>query len=895
MAEPSSSSALVIVESPTKARTIAEFLPEGFVVKASVGHVRDLPNSAQDIPARLKKQPWARLGVNIEADFAPVYVVPKDKKDLVREMRVAVKKAERIFFATDEDREGESISWHLLKVLGPRVPCERLVFHEITRDAIRKSLDAPREINQDLVKAQETRRIVDRLFGYEVSPLLWKKMLPRLSAGRVQSVAVRLLVERERSRVQFKEASYWGLKALFSKDGAAFQAELVRVDGKRVVTAKDFDPNTGLVKTGARKPDTQILLDEEAAKRVEAAVRATEAKVASVEEKGFVNSPQAPYVTSTLQQDANSKLRFQARHTMRVAQQLYENGFITYMRTDSTVLSDEAKSAARAMIVERFGEGFLSESIRYYRNQVKNAQEAHEAIRPAGGQFRAVGEVRSRLGVEAAKLYEMIWRRTLASQMRDARGTDSTVLVDVGNARFRATGRTIEFEGFLKAYAAAEDNATPLQDGEEATVGGSGSRPSRGPLPKLLEGDRVELESAEASGRRTQPPQRFTEGNLIRELERLGIGRPSTWATIVDLVQSRAYAFKRSGALVPTFTAMAVVGLLEEHFAQLADYKFTAQLEDQLDAIARGELERLDYLQRFYYGDRGNGDEPSLNTGHSGLQALVKSGESGIDPRKVCSLPIGEDSKGRQVEVRIGRFGPFLSNGESRCSVPEALAPDELDLERACEMLAVADKAPVALGIDPESSLPVYLRQGRYGPFVQLGDADGDADVKRSSLLKGMDPEFLDCETALKLLSLPRTLGPDPKHGGNVIAANGRYGPFVRSGKEIRSIPARISPLDITLGEALEVLSAERPSRRTSTRSEPLRALGNHPVTGKELKVLAGRYGPYVSDGELNASIPKAAKPEEVTIEQAVDLLQARADRIAEGGGKKRPGRRKRT
>ncbi len=895
MAEPSSSSALVIVESPTKARTIAGFLPKGFVVKASVGHVRDLPNSAQDIPAKLKKRPWARLGVNIEAEFEPLYVIPKDKKDLVREIRAAVKKAERIYFATDEDREGESISWHLLELVGSKVPFERLVFHEITRDAIRKSLDSPRGINHDLVKAQETRRIVDRLFGYEVSPLLWKKMLPRLSAGRVQSVAVRLLAERERSRIRFMAASYWSLKALFSKDGGAFEADLVQVEGKRVVTAKDFDPDTGAVKASGRKGDTPILLDEENAKRIEAAVRVSEATVSSVEEKAFVTSPQAPYVTSTLQQDANSKLRFQARHTMRVAQQLYENGFITYMRTDSTVLSDEAKSAARAMIVERFGESFLSESVRYYRNKVKNAQEAHEAIRPAGGQFRAVGEVRSRLGEEAAKLYEMVWRRTLASQMRDARGTDSTVLVDVGGARFRATGRTVEFDGFLRAYAAVTDDAVPFEGSGDAIVGGSASRQPKRPLPKLRQGDGVMLESAKASGRRTQPPQRYTEGNLIRELERLGIGRPSTWATIVDLVQSRDYAFKRSGALVPTFTAMAVVGLLEEHFAQLADYEFTAKLEDQLDSIARGELERLDYLERFYYGDGGIGEKPSFNASHSGLQALVKAGESDIDPRKVCSLPIGMDTAGRQVEVRIGRFGPFLSNGESRCSVPEALAPDELDLETACEMLAVANKSPVAIGIDPESSLPVFLKQGRYGPFVQLGDGDGKEEVKRSSLLKGMDPEFVDCETALKLLSLPRTLGPDPENGADVVAANGRYGPFVRCGKEIRSIPAGTSPLEITLGEALELLSAEKPSRRAAARSEPLKALGSHPVTGKELNVLSGRYGPYVSDGDINASLPKTAKPEEVTIEQAVDLLRARADRIAQGGGKKRPAPRKRS
>jgi len=877
MAEPSSPRALVIVESPTKARTIAGFLPEGFVVKASVGHVRDLPNSAQDIPAKLKKQPWARLGVNIEDDFKPVYVVPKAKKDLLREIRTEVKKADRIFFATDEDREGESISWHLLEELGPKVPFERLVFHEITRDAIRKSLDSPRGINHDLVKAQETRRIVDRLFGYEVSPLLWKKMLPRLSAGRVQSVAVRLLVERERSRIRFTRASYWGLKALFAKDGEAFEADLVQVDGKRVVTAKDFDPNTGAVKTGTKKADAQILLDEVTAKRIEEAVRASEAKVTSVEEKGFVTSPQAPYVTSTLQQDANSKLRFQARHTMRVAQQLYENGFITYMRTDSTVLSDEAKSAARAMIVERFGEGFLSESVRYYRNQVKNAQEAHEAIRPAGGQFRAVGEVRSRLGEEAAKLYEMIWRRTLASQMRDARGTDSTVLVDVGDARFRATGRTIEFDGFLKAYAAVADDAVPFGGGEETTAGGAGSRLAKRPLPTMLEGDRVTLESAEASGRRTQPPQRFTEGNLIRELERHGIGRPSTWATIVDLVQSRAYASRRGTALVPTFTAMAVVGLLEKHFTRLADYEFTAKLEDQLDAIARGELGRLEYLKSFYFGN-----------GFKGLQTLIEDGEAKIDPREVCTLPVGKREDGRCVEVRIGRYGPFLSDGTARCSVPEQLSPDELDLAKATELLELAGKGPEPLGVDPESNLPVYLKQGRYGPFVQLGDDEGETSARRASLLRGMEPESVDFELAIKLLALPRELGNHPANGHEVVAANGRYGPFVRCDGEIRSIPPGSSPLDISLEQAVELLSKEKSSGRRTARAEPLKVLGKHPETEVELKVLSGRYGPYVTDGEVNASLPKGTGPESLTVDQAVNLLRARAVRIAEGGKAKR-------
>ena len=866
MAAPSRSRVLVIVESPTKARTITKFLPKGYTVKASVGHVRDLPNSAKDIPSKYKKLPWSRLGVNIEDGFEPLYVVPKDKKGLVREMKAAVAKSDRIYFATDEDREGESISWHLVELLGPRVPFQRLVFHEITKDAIRESLEAPRGINRDLVRAQETRRIVDRLFGYEVSPLLWKKMVPRLSAGRVQSVAVRLLAERERARIRFTEAAYWGMRARFSKGRSVFAADLVQVAGERVATRKDFDPDTGKLKASPGKSRRAlVLLDAHAAKRLEGAVRSGEAIVTSVEEKPFSASPQAPYVTSTLQQEANSKLRFQARHTMRLAQQLYENGFITYMRTDSTVLSGEAKSAARRMIVERFGQGYLSKHVRNYRNKVKNAQEAHEAIRPAGGQFRAIGEVRSGLGVEAARLYEMIWRRTLASQMRNARGTNSTVLIEAGDARFRARGRTIEFPGYLKAYSA------------EAVPGESRVDARERVLPRMAVGDRLDVRSADASQRRTQPPQRYTEGTLIRELERLGIGRPSTWATIVDLVQARAYAFRRSGSLIPTFTAMAVVGLLEEHFTHLTDYEFTAKLEDQLDAIARGELERLDYLRGFYYGN-----------GHKGLRPLIEAGVKQIDPRKVCSLPIGKSKDGVQIEVRIGRYGPFLSDGTSRCSVPAELAPDELDVKKAGEMLLIASKGPAPLGHDSESGEPVFLKQGRYGPFVQLGVTGGKAKVKRASLLRGMEPDTVDLETALKLLSLPLSLGRDPKSGGDVVAANGRYGPFVKCGQEIRSIPSGTSPLEITLAQALALLAQEKSKRRPAARAVTLKLLGGHPVTSKELKVLSGRYGPYVTDGEINASLPRGSRPEELTIDQAVDLLQARAARIAAGGGRKR-------
>ncbi len=867
------SKTLVIVESPTKARTIAKFLPDGYVVKASVGHVRDLPNSATDIPAKLKKNPWARLGVNVEADFEPVYVIPKDKKELVKDIRKAVREAEHVYFATDEDREGESISWHLLEILGPKVPTERLVFHEITAKAIRTALTSPRSIDQNLVRAQETRRIVDRLFGYEVSPLLWKKMIPRLSAGRVQSVAVRLLVERERARIRFTEAAYWGVKATFSHAGSEFEAELFQVAGRRIATGRDFDPDTGQLKAATgRTADPPALLREIDAKRIAEETRADDPRVSSLEEKPFVTAPQAPYVTSTLQQEANSRLRFQARHTMGLAQQLYENGFITYMRTDSTVLSDEAKSAARALIVEKFGPEYLSESVRYYRNKVKNAQEAHEAIRPAGEQFRTVGEVRDRLGSEAAKLYEMIWRRTLASQMRDARGTNTLALVSVRDAVFRATGKVIEFPGFLVAYSS------------EALEGGVETDTRERILPDLREGTTLAVTAAQPHERRTQPPNRYTEGQLIRELERLGIGRPSTWATIVDLVQSRSYAFKRGGALIPTFTAMAVVGLLEEHFTHLADYAFTARLEDQLDAIARGELDRLKYLKGFYFGN-----------GHAGLHALVERGQERIDPRQVCSLPIGEQENGSSLEVRIGRYGPFLTDGESRCSVPDNLAPDELDMDAARELLQVARKGPAPVGFAPDSNLPVYVRQGRFGPFVQLGDADQEGKAKRASLLRGQDPDSIDLDTALKLLSLPRSLGDDPQSGETVLAANGRFGPYVKRGEDIRSIPADMSPLDIGLGDALKLLAQEKNPRRQAAQALPIKVLGEHPTTGRELRILQGRYGPYVTDGKLNASVPRGGQPADVTMDQAVDLLRAREARIAEGGGTRRRTRSKRT
>ncbi len=862
MAKEERDSALVIVESPTKARTIEKFLGKGYVVKASNGHIRDLPSSQSEVPEKYKKAPWRDIGVDIDSNFQPLYVVPESKKQNVRELRKLVKDASEIYLATDEDREGESISWHLLETLKPKVPVKRLVFHEITKDAIQNALDNAREIDMALVEAQETRRIVDRLYGYRVSPLLWKKMARGLSAGRVQSVAVRLLVERERDRIKFHSASFWGMKGQFAKPGVeqTFEAELTHVDGQRIAVGRDFDPDSGKLKQGSNV----LLLDQAAAQTLLAEVEQAQARVESVEETPFTRAPQAPYVTSTLQQDGNRKLRLSARRTMSVAQQLYENGFITYMRTDSTTLSDEALAGSRRYIESKFGAEYLPAEARRYQTKVKNAQEAHEAIRPAGETFTDPDEVRRSLGEEATRLYEMILRRTVASQMPDARGTNVAVVVAAARARFRASGKTVEAPGFLRAYGVGEDVSAEL-DGQEKV------------LPKVAANDGLETRSADSHERSTQPPARFTEGSLIRELEKLGIGRPSTWATIVDLVLQRSYAFKKGSALVPTFTAMAVVALLEEHFGNLCDYEFTARLEDELDAISRGEADRDAYLQRFYFGN-----------GHPGLNALVEQGEVSIDPRKVCGIPLGETEEGTEVEVRIGRYGPFLSNGEQRASVPDEQPPDELTVPRALELLDAASREPEALGEDPASGLPVFLKTGRFGPYVQLGAGGEGEKPKMASLLPGMGTDEVKLELALALLALPREIGKHPETGEPVLAANGRFGPFVKSGDEIRSIPPETAtPLNIGLEQAVELLKQPK-GRRRAAKPEPLRELGEHPASGKALKVLSGRYGPYVTDGEINASLPRGVKPEELAVEQAVELLEARARRIAEGGGKPR-------
>lgn len=856
---------LVIVESPTKARTIEKFLGKGFDVKASYGHVRDLPNNAAEIPVAVKKEAWARIGVNVDANFEPLYIIPDKKKKQVQELKAALKDADEVLLATDEDREGESISWHLLEVLKPKIPVKRLVFHEITKEAINHALESARDIDQNLVHAQETRRVIDRLFGYSVSPLLWKKMAPRLSAGRVQSVALKLLVERERERIAFRPATFWDLKGRFCKKNDAtgeFEGELTLLGESRIASGKDFDP-----KTGKLFGDSKVRhLSEEDAIRLKESLNGKDALVSSVEEKPFTSKPPAPFTTSTLQQEASSKLSFAARRTMSVAQTLYENGFITYMRTDSTTLSTEALDGARSLILREFGKDYLPESARIYKTKVKNAQEAHEAIRPAGSDFAHPSAVRDKLGVEAFKLYELIWQRTLASQMTEARGLRVVVQLKCGEATFRASGKTILFPGFLRAYV--EGSVDPDAElAEQERI-----------LPKLAQGELVSSLNFDALSHTTQPPARYTEGTLIRELERLGIGRPSTWATIVDVVLSRTYAFKKGTALVPTFLATAVVGLMDGYFTNLVDYEFTARMEDDLDAISRGEINGQSYLKKFYFGN-----------GHPGLKNLVKTGEETIDPRIVCGIPIGEDTSGRKVEIRIGRFGPFLSNGENRASVPDTLPPDELTISGAEKLLADAAKGPESLGVDPETNLPVYLKNGRFGPYIQRGEMkEGEEKPKMASLLPGMTPQDVNFEIALQLLQFPKLLGKHPETNEDIFAATGRYGPYIKSGSDTRSIPLdTLSPLTITLNDAIELFKQPK-TRGRGAQPKIMREVGKHPVSEKVMQIKSGRYGPYVTDGETNASLPQGSDPAAITIEEAANLIDARAARVAEGGGRKK-------
>ena len=888
---------LVIVESPTKARKIAGYLGPNYIVESSRGHIRDLPKGAADVPAKYKTEKWARLGVNVDADFEPLYVVSPDKKATVSELKSLLKDVDELYLATDGDREGEAIAWHLLETLKPRVPVKRMVFHEITEPAIRAAAEHPRDLDTDLVDAQETRRILDRLYGYEVSPVLWKKVAPKLSAGRVQSVATRIIVQRERERMAFRSAAYWDvlaeLDASVSDPEASpprFSARLVAVDGKRVATGRDFD-SVGAV----RKADEVIVLDEAGATELANGLRGAALTVASVEEKPYTRRPYPPFMTSTLQQEAGRKLRFSSERTMSVAQRLYENGYITYMRTDSTTLSESAINAARNQARQLYGEEYLHPSPRQYTRKVKNAQEAHEAIRPAGDTFATPGALHSELDADGFRLYELIWQRTVASQMADARGTTLSLRIagaepDGREVVFSASGRTITFPGFLKAYVETVDE----QAGGEAD-----DAESR--LPNLRQGQRIDAVALTPDGHATNPPARYTEASLIKALEDLGIGRPSTYSSIIKTIQDRGYVQKRGSALVPSWVAFAVTGLLEQHFGRLVDYDFTAAMEDELDEIASGQEHRTNWLHNFYFG--GEHGVPHSIARAGGLKKLVGINLEGIDARGVNSIHLFDDAHGRPVYVRVGRNGPYLErmvtgdDGEptpQRANLKDEITPDELTLDLAESLFATPQEGRV-LGVDPETGHEIVARDGRYGPYVTEvlpppPDDDTGAGAKKSkkptgpkprtgSLFASMDLQTVTLEDALRLLSLPRIVGTDPQSGEEITAQNGRYGPYLKRGTDSRSLTSEDQIFGITLEDALKIYAEPKRRGRQGAAAPPLRELGADPATGKPMVVKDGRFGPYVTDGETNASLRKGDDVLTLTDERAAELLAERRAR----------------
>jgi DNA topoisomerase I len=839
---------LVIVESPAKARTIAGYLGDGFSVESSVGHIRDLPERASDIPKEDRAK-YGALGVAIEEGFEPYYIVDPDKKKIVTELRRKLKEADELLLATDEDREGEAIAHHLVEALKPKVPVRRMVFHEITRAAILRALEETRDIDRNLVDAQETRRILDRLYGYEVSPVLWKKVTRGLSAGRVQSVATRLVVERERERMRFVAARYWDVLGTFNP--GSFEARLAAVEGRRVAQGRDFDTE------GNSRTDV-LVLDEARATQLALDLDGRPFEVRSVEESPYTRRPAAPFRTSTLQQEASRKLRFTSQTTMRLAQRLYENGYITYMRTDSVALAESAIAAARAQAAEVYGAETVADRPRAYARAVVNAQEAHEAIRPAGDTFRTPQQL-PELGRDERALYELIWKRTIASQMKDAAG--QTVRIRLGattasgeDAEFRAAGTVITFPGFLLAYESGRDEP------------GEGEDERR--LPELHVGQQLEAAALSAEGHETSPPARYTEASLVKALEDRGIGRPSTYASILGTIQDRGYVFKKGTALVPTFVAFSVTQLLEGHFERLVDYDFTARMEDDLDRIASGQEARVEWLQRFYFGD-----------GDPGLHALVTEHLDEIDARAVNSIPIPRSD----VIVRVGRYGPYLERNDERASLPPDVAPDELTAERAEELLA-KPSGDRPLGIDPETGYEIVVKDGRFGPYVTETVPDGiDGKPRTASLLSTMSPESVTLDEALSLLALPRTLiAPD---GEEILVANGRYGPFVKRGEETRSLESEDLLFTLTVDEALAVLAQPKQRRGRGMAKAPLRELGADPATGKPIVVKEGRFGPYVTDGETNASLRRTDDVASVTLERATELL---AERRAKGPAPKR-------
>lgn len=934
---------LVIVESATKAKKIAPYLGSDYIVEASVGHIRDLPRGAADVPAKYKKEPWARLGVNTENGFQPLYVVSSERKKKVADLKAKLKQADELLLATDPDREGEAIAWHLLEVLKPKVPVRRMVFHEITKPAILAAAEHTRELDDHLVDAQETRRILDRLYGYEVSPVLWKKVMPRLSAGRVQSVATRVIVERERERMKFVSAEYWDLVATFDAgeqddptNPRRFQGRLTSVGGKRVASGRDFRDDASL------RSDA-VVVDQARATSLASALDGQPMAVAKVEEKPYTRRPYAPFMTSTLQQEAGRKLHFTSERTMRIAQRLYENGHITYMRTDSTTLSEQGLQAAREQALNLYGKEYVASQPRRYDRKVKNSQEAHEAIRPAGERFATPGELHGQLDAEEFKLYELIWQRTVASQMADAKGTSLKVVI-AGDANgeaveFSANGRTITFPGFLRAYV----ETSKLADGRDVADNAEKH------LPQLAKGDALEVNELDKEHHATNPPARYTEASLVKKMEDLGIGRPSTYASIIKTIQDRGYVFSRGNALVPSWIAFAVVGLLEQSFGALVDYSFTSSMEDELDEIAAGHEDGTDWLTRFYFGDPDASDATAEIIARSGgLKELVGENLEQIDARLVNSLHLFDDAEGRAVNVRVGRYGAYIErqigvkDGEpeyQRANLPESTTPDELTLEVA-EKLFATPQSGRELGRNPKNDRMVVAKEGRFGPYVtELVKEDERAKVEAeaeqivareraeedeqrkaegkraknwetktaakqkekrineiieetlkpatASLFQSMEPATVTLEEALQLLSLPREVGVDPTDGEVITAQNGRYGPYLKKGKDSRSLASEAQIFEITLDQARRIY-AEPKRRGVRAMPSALKELGNNDVSGKPMSVKDGRFGPYVTDGTTNASLRRGDDPMKLTDARANELLSERRAKEAAEGPKKR-------
>ncbi len=859
---------LVIVESPAKAKTIQKYLGPGYEVTASVGHVRDLPERAVDVPAEIKKQPWGRMAIDVEDDFTPYYVVSSKKKDKVTELKRMLADADELLLATDEDREGEAIAWHLMEILRPKVPVRRMVFHEITPEAIRHAAESTRDLDMQLVDAQETRRLIDRLYGFEVSPVLWRKVQAGLSAGRVQSVATRLIVEKERERIAYKRASYWDIEGTF--DPQSFNANLVAVDGKKIAQGKDFDSLAQL------KDSSIVHLDEDVAKSLCTSLSGAKFEVRSVDDRPYSSKPKAPFMTSTMQQAASGRLKWGAQRTMRVAQALYERGYITYMRTDSTTLSDTALNAARKQAAELYGSDHVSEAPRRYDRKVKNAQEAHEAIRPAGDVFRTPAEVAGELVGDEFALYDLIWKRTVASQMADAKGTTATIRIgatsgDGRDAEFSASGTVITFRGHMAAYDDADENQDEKNEARR--------------LPALKVGDSVTAVSLEPSGHSTNPPARYTEATLVQKLEELGIGRPSTYAAIVSRIIDQGYVWKRGSALVPHFLAFTVTRLMEENFTQLVDYDFTASLEEVLDEVANGEQGRLEVLKRFYFGEKTEGSI------FPGLAPLV-SVYGDIDARAMASLPI----EGHEGIIRVGKYGPYLERGEGetlqRANIPQDLAPDEMTAEKA-EELFNAPSGERELGIDPETERVIMAKTGRYGPYFTEVLPEGSPKKEKprtASLFSTMDVEQVTLEDALRMFTLPREIGLDPTEGEPITSQNGRYGPYLLKGKDSRTLPDEESIFSCTLEEALALFAQPKLRRGRGQAAGPLKVVGVDPSTQKEVVVREGRFGIYITDGETNASLRGGDSVETISIERASDLL---AERRAAGPSVKKPAARK--